>query len=378
MDWTEIAAQFPVNENFIWLNNCGTVPAGRHCLEAMDRYLQSYAERGTLGEAVSFPKVKGRIREILSGLLHCSPDELALIHNTAEGMNFISHGLQLVPGDEIVLLESEYPSNVYPWWHWREKGVILRTAPMAPDPDAFFSGLAPLVNRRTRVIAVSSVHWCTGMPLPLQRIGALCRERGIDLVVDGAQGVGMIPLDLKAVGVTYMAFPAWKWLTGPIGLGVMYVSREKLEALKPTFIGTASVVNDLEYLPYKSELKPSTERFTLSTPNFGDWVYFLASLEFLQQIGFGAVRERIHALARRLVEGLSEAGYRVLAERFAGRGTGIVVCEREGVACERIMSALREHRVVAAERLGRLRLSPHVYLSMEQMDRVVELLSKVK
>ncbi|MCG6894701.1 MAG: aminotransferase class V-fold PLP-dependent enzyme, partial [Desulfobacteraceae bacterium] len=183
---------------------------------------------------------------------------------------------------------------------------------------------------------------------------------------------------LKAVGITYMAFPAWKWLTGPIGLGVMYVSREKLESLKPIFIGTASVVNELEYLPYKSELKPSTERFTLSTPNFGDWVYFLASLEFLHQIGFGDVRDRIHALARRLVKGLSGAGYRVLAERFPGSPTGIVVCEREGVACERLMSALRERGVVAAERLGRLRLSPHVYLSMEQMDRVVELLSKVK
>ncbi|MCG6894350.1 MAG: aminotransferase class V-fold PLP-dependent enzyme, partial [Desulfobacteraceae bacterium] len=252
MDWTEIAAQFPVNENFIWLNNCGTVPAGRHCLEAMHRYLQSYADKGTLGEAVSFSKVKGRIREILSELLHCSPDELALIHHTAEGMNFISHGLQLMPGDEIVLLESEYPSNVYPWWHWREKGVVLRTAPMASDPDTFFSGLSERINKQTRVIAVSAVHWCTGMPLPLQRIGALCRERGIDLVVDGAQGVGMTPLDLKAVGITYMAFPAWKWLTGPIGLGVMYVSREKLESLKPIFIGTASVVNELEYLPYKS------------------------------------------------------------------------------------------------------------------------------
>jgi selenocysteine lyase/cysteine desulfurase len=187
----------------------------------------------------------------------------------------------------------------------------------------------------------------------------------------------MVSLDVKAAGISYMAFPAWKWLTGPLGLGVMYVSREKLDALRPVFIGTASVVRELEYLPYKSELKPTPERFTLSTPNFGDWVYFRASLEFLQEVGFEGVRSRIHALARRLVEGLSGAGYRVLAEQFPDHPTGIVVCEREGVACDRLMAALRKHRIVAAERLGRVRLSPHVYLSMEQMDRVVALLSRV-
>lgn len=378
MNWNDIAAQFPVNDHFVWLNNCGTVPAGRHCLEAMQEYLQGYAERGTLSKAAAFPEVQRDIQEILSGLLHCDPDELALIHHTAEGMNFISHGLSLLPGDEIVLLENEYPSNVYPWRHWAEKGVVLRTAPMAGDPEAFLAGFRECVNERTRVAALSAVHWCTGMPLPLEAVGSLCRERNIDLVVDGAQGVGMVPLDVRAAGISYMAFPAWKWLTGPIGLGVIYVAREKLEALRPVFVGTASVVRDREYLPYKDELKPGPERFTISTPNFGDWVYFRASLRFLRYVGFEAVRERIHALARRLADGLTAAGCRVLCNDFPAHPTGIVVCEREGVPCERLTAALQEHRVVAAERLGRLRLSPHIYLSMEQMDRVAEWLAEVR
>jgi selenocysteine lyase/cysteine desulfurase len=376
MDWNKIYEAYAVNREMVWLNNCGTTPAGSHIVKALSRFMQGYARKGILTEVARHSKVQKKIKKILSELLNCSPDELGLIHNTAEGMNFISHGMDFVPEDEVILLENEYPSNVYPWRHLEKKGVKLVTTPMETSPEAFLKALKPLITDKTRAISLSAVHWCTGMPLPLEQIGALCKEKGIDFVVDGAQGVGLQPLDTQKANIDYMAFPAWKWLLGPLGLGVLYISKAKLNSLKPIFIGTESVVQHQEYLPYKSELKPTTDRFTISTANFNDWVYFEAALGFLQDIGFAAVRDRILELSAYLSAGLAKIGFKVLSDQFPDYPTGIVVCEKPGVGSDIIMQQLKQNKIVAAERLGRVRFAPHVYISPQQLDEVLRVLAK--
>jgi cysteine desulfurase/selenocysteine lyase len=377
MDWNKIYEAYAVNREMVWLNNCGTTPAGRHIVKALSRFMQGYARKGILTGVARRSKVQKKIKKILSELLNCSPDELGLIHNTAEGMNFISHGMDFVPEDEVILLENEYPSNVYPWRHLEKKGVKLVTTPMETSPEAFLKALKPLITDKTRAISLSAVHWCTGMPLPLEQIGALCKEKGIDFVVDGAQGVGLQPLDTQKANIDYMAFPAWKWLLGPLGLGVLYISKEKLNSLKPIFIGTESVVQHQEYLPYKSALKPTTDRFTISTANFNDWVYFEAALQFLQDIGFATVRDRILELSAYLSAGLTKIGFKVLSDQFPDYPTGIVVCEKSGVGSDVIMQQLKQNKIVAAERLGRVRFAPHVYISPEQLDEVLAVLEKL-
>jgi cysteine desulfurase/selenocysteine lyase len=377
MDWNKIYEAYAVNREMVWLNNCGTTPAGSHIVKALSRFMQGYARKGILTEVARRSKVQKKIKKILSELLNCSPDELGLIHNTAEGMNFISHGMDFVAEDEVILLENEYPSNVYPWRHLEKKGAKLVTTPMETSPEAFLKALKPLITDKTRAISLSAVHWCTGMPLPLEQIGALCKEKGIDFVVDGAQGVGLQPLDTQKANIDYMAFPAWKWLLGPLGLGVLYISKEKLNSLKPIFIGTESVVQHQEYLPYKSELKPTTDRFTISTANFNDWVYFEAALGFLQDIGFAAVRDRILELSAYLSAGLAKIGFKVLSDQFPDYPTGIVVCEKPGVGSDIIMQQLKQNKIVAAERLGRVRFAPHVYISPEQLDEALAVLEKL-
>lgn len=377
MNWNPIYRVYPVNQEMIWLNNCGTAPAGTHIVNALSRFMEGYARKGIFTDVAGYDKVKDNIKNILSGLLNCLPDELALIHNTAEGMNFISHGLKLCAEDQVILLENEYPSNIYPWRHLEKKGVKLVTAPMGTSPETFLNTLKPLINEKTRAISLSAVHWCTGMPLPLEQVGKLCKKNQIDFIVDGAQGVGMQPLDVQTANIDYMAFSAWKWLLGPLGLGILFVSKKNLNHLDPVFIGTASVINDEEYLPYKFELKPTADRFSISTANFNDWVYFEAALEFLQNIGFSTVRERIYELSAYLRDGLSDLGFAVFSDHFQDYPTGIIVCEKPGVTTDFIMHHLKKNRVVAAERLGRVRFSPHVYISPEQIDDVLHILARV-
>lgn len=377
MNWNPIYTAYPINQEMIWLNNCGTTPAGTHIVKAISRFMEGYARKGIFTEVAGYAKVQSNIKNILSKLLNCLPDELALIHNTAEGMNFISHGLKLSAEDEVVLLENEYPSNIYPWRHLEKKGVKLVTASMETSPETFLKALKRVITVKTRAISLSAVHWCTGMPLPLEQVGKLCKENRIDFVVDGAQGVGMQPLDIRTTNIDYMAFSAWKWLLGPLGLGVLFISKEKLNDLDPVFIGTASVTNDLEYLPYKSELKPTADRFTISTANFNDWVYFEAALEFLQDIGFSTARERIYELSAYLRDGLSDIGFKLFSDHFQDYPTGIVVCEKPGVTTDAVMKHLKQNKIVVAERLGKVRFSPHVYISPEQINDVLRVLARV-
>jgi selenocysteine lyase/cysteine desulfurase len=377
MDWNSIYKAYPVNKEMIWLNNCGVVPAGKYIVEVLSRFMEGYAKKGILTEVATYLKVKENIKGILSELLNCSPDELCLIHNTAEGINFISHGLNLSSEDEVILLENEYPSNVYPWKHLEKKDVKLVTTPMENSPETFLEALKNLVTEKTRVISLSAVHWCTGMPLPLDQVGELCKEKNIDFIIDGAQGVGMQPMDVKKANISYMAFSTWKWLMGPLGMGILFVSKEKLDVLEPIFIGTESVVQAREYLPYKSELKPTADRFTFSTANFNDWIYFEAALEFLQDIGFFAVRERIFELCAHLSRELTRIGFKVLSDQFPDYPTGIVVCEKPGVRADKIVEHLKKNNIIAAERLERVRFSPHVYISPEQLDEVIQVLAYV-
>ncbi|QTA81369.1 putative cysteine desulfurase [Desulfonema limicola] len=376
MFWKKIQDAYPVNKYLIWLNNCGTTPAGTHVVEAVSNFIQGYSQKGLLTETAGFHKVKQGIKAILCRLMNCSENELCLIHNTSEGMNYISHGFDLKAGDEIILLENEYPSNIYPWQHWEEKGVILKTAPVSENPEQFLEQLKKNITDKTRVISLSLVHWCTGMPLPIEETGLICREKNIEFVVDGAQGVGLIDVDVKKMNIGFMAFSAWKWLMGPLGLGVMYIAKNRLEKLKPIFKGTESVIKDEEYLPYKSELKPGADRFTISTPGFTDWVYFLESLEFLNNIGFKKVQDRIFYLADYLGQRLRQIGFEVYSDRFPGHKTGIVVCEKKEISCANLVLQLNNDKIICVERLGRIRFAPHVYISEHQIDSAVRSLSQ--
>ncbi|MEO6097221.1 MAG: aminotransferase class V-fold PLP-dependent enzyme [Fibrobacteria bacterium] len=367
-DWDRVAADFPVNNHLIWLNNCGTTPLGDPIRARVNQWLEEYGRRGAAAEGFSYSGINASIQRRLEALLNARPGELALIHHTSEGMNFISHGVAMQPGDEILILENEYPSNVYPWEHWRAKGVTLRTVPLKANPEEFLAVFEAMAVPKVRLASLSAVHWCTGMPLPLEAIGSVCAQRNITFVVDGSQGVGLVDLDVRRAGIHYMAFSAWKWLLGPVGQGVLFIDRDRLEALKPIFKGTESV--DGDYLPYKEAWKPSADRFAISTGSMTEWIYLDASLAYLEAIGFQRVRERIHQLATRLSDGLRGLGFRIAGDAWGG-GVGIVAAFREGVDAGAMVRALKTRSIIAAERLGAIRFAPHVYNTEAQIDTVI-------
>ncbi|MBN2735936.1 MAG: aminotransferase class V-fold PLP-dependent enzyme [Spirochaetales bacterium] len=380
INWDKIYNQYPVNQTSIWLNNCGTTPAGSHIIEAVTGYIHEYSRKGVFSEKYALSKVKNSIQAILSELLNCDIQDIALIHNTAEGMNFISRGLSLNPGDEILLMENEYPSNVYPWEHWQNKGITIKFIASAFSPGEFIHNFKAALTDKTKLVSLSAVHWCTGLPLPIKEIGKICQERAIDFCVDGAQGAGHVKIDVNNWGISYLSFSAWKWLLGPLGLGVLVIPEKNVKKLEPVFKGTGSVAKPQEYLPYQKELIPGVERYMFSTPNFIDWIYFLSSLEFLQKIGFERIMERIYRLSRYLTEKLMDSGFTVLSKSYLNRDyknleSAIVLVGKEKWDVNAAQRELSSNNIITAVRLDHLRMAPHIYNSFDQLDKVIELLN---
>ncbi len=379
--WQQVYANYPINNNYIWMNNCGTTSAGNHIKEEMAHLFTDYAAHGIFSQDFNYLKIKQDVQEILGYLLNCVPDDIALIHNTAEGMNYISHGLNLQAGDEILLMENEYPSNVYPWQHWQKKRVMLKVVSVGNSPEEFYANLEKMLNVKTKVVALSAVHWCTGMPLPIKKIAEVCKKKNVLLALDAAQGAGHVPINISDWDIPFTVFSAWKWLLGPLGLGVLIIPQKYIQQIEPIFKGTDSVINSLEYLPYKDKLKPNVERFMISTANYSDWVYFRASLLYLKEIGFDKVMNRIYELARYLKVVLKKAGLNLYQDKFINQDkeleSGIVVAYKEGVKSLDIVNQLKKHNVIAAERLGRIRFSPHIMNSFEQLDEIGEVIKKM-
>jgi selenocysteine lyase/cysteine desulfurase len=371
--WERVFRDFPANRNLIWLNNCGTTPTPGPVLSDLIRFHEDYAACGLWAPGWSYAAVQVSIKQRLARLFGAHPDEFALIPHTAEGMNFVSHGLRLAPGQSLLLLADEYPSNVYPWEHWRRKGVTLEFLPLGRTPEEFLSGFADRVRRgNVGAVSLSAVHWCTGMPLPLAEAGRICRERDIPLVVDGSQGAGLTTLRPQEMGMACMAFSAWKWLLGPLGLGVLYVARAWLDRIEPIFKGSESVVNDGQYFPYRDTLKPDASRFAISTGSLANLVHFDASLRYLEAIGWPVVQARLTELGAQLWERLRSAGFEPAWE---GTGSNAIVSVRHPrLDSAEAVGKLRRENVVAAERLGFIRLAPHIYNNEEQLQRAASLL----
>jgi cysteine desulfurase/selenocysteine lyase len=368
--WDEVRKLFPVNEHCTYLNNAGVSPPSTRVLEALESYHRDHALYGVHKLLPRFVETGTRIKEILGEFLQCSPSCIALTHNTSEGMSIVAQGFQWKEGDCVLGLDREYPSNVYPWWNLEKKGVRhLRLKPAHSGET--LAVLKEGIDDNVRMVAVSAVDWCSGYVLDLSDLGEFCRRQGVTLVVDVAQALGVIPLNPEASGVAAMAGSGWKWLMGPIGIGVFYCHPGLMEQLELVYVGTDTVVDSHNYLDYRFEPKPDASRFEFSTPNVNDWVYLLAAIRLLHEIGLENVRKRILSLNAFLRDGLRNKGLHIRGSVEEQEQSGILSFWREDLDASKEAHRLGGEDIFVAARDGAIRVSPHIYNNEEDMDRLL-------
>lgn len=376
-DFAALRREFDVASHLVWLNNCGVSIPPKSSAQAVCDYLQAYCAAGVLQTARPHGEVKRTLQAVLAKFLGGAAHEYAILSNTAEGMNFIAQSLPLERGDKILLVEREYPSNVYPFLQLRRQGVEIGFVSPGLSNDEFMENLKSQLTTNVRAMSLSAVDWLTGLRFDLVRIGRLLKSRGVAFLLDAAQGAGHVAIDARTAGVDAMAFSCWKWLLGPLGSGGLYVADEFMQKLDIRVAGAASVKNDEHYLPHREEYKENAERFMLSTAPYMNWVFLESSLQFIDRIGLETVQQRIFTLAEELAGILRRAGFEVLRDRFGTEEKSAIVCARRDGDMAALHAKLLQKGIVSALREGYLRFSPHLNVMEEDLARLESALAAI-
>lgn len=369
LDPTPYRALFPITERYAFFNHAGVSPLNTRAVAAMNAFNERNAQV-SLGEIVGEALATLLdLRKRLAALINArSADEIALMPNTASGINAAALSLPLRPGDNVLVLDGDYPANVYPWMNLAHRGVLTKLVPQRGG-GLDLGLLEARIDSRTRAVAMSTVVFATGFRNDLEAVGRLCRERGIFFVVDGIQSLGALPFDVQAAGVDFLACGSQKWLLGPTGGGFLYVRRELLGELVPgAYVGASSVVDWINFLDYNFTPLPSAERFQIGTHSFASLIGLHASVALLQEVGVERVGERVLALASAAIDDLGERGFRLAADTAPEHRSGIVIAEVEQP--ERACARLKDAGIIAIPRGKGVRIAPHFYNTHEEIMRV--------
>lgn len=373
VDLAAYRAGFPITEHYAFLSHAAVSPLHQRVQAAVQSYLDHATREPFLAV---FPQVMAQFAELkqrLARLINArSPDEIVLMPNTAAGINTAAVSLPLHPGDNVLVLDGDYPANIYPWQQLAYRGVLTKVVPQHQgglDLDL----LVRRIDHRTRVIALSSAMFATGFRNDLAAVGQLCRERGIYFVVDAIQTLGAFPLDVQECHIDMLACGSQKWLLSTPGSGFLYVRRELIRDLVPgAYVGAASSVSGMNYLDYNLTLPETAERFTLGTPNVANNLALLAAVTLLQEVGIERITHQIATLVDALINDLQERGYQLAASTKPEHRSGIVVALVENPAV--VAQRLYEAGIVVTPRGAGVRIAPHFYNTLDEVLRVGEAL----
>ncbi len=318
-----------------------------------------------------------RVRAGIARLVGAHPDEIAIATSATQGIGIVAAGLALGPGDEVVVRESNFPSNLFTWINLRRKGVTVKVVRSASDASSF-DDVAAALTPRTRVLALDWVSYSTGFRIDLAALGSLIHDRGGIFVVDGTQGVGANELNLHALPVDVMAVAAYKWVLGPYGTGFAYVSRNLLKKLDLPVINWHSVVGAHEFdsLP-KEEFRLIPEARVFDSGETGNFINLHGlerSIEYVTEVTPATVNAHCRQLLRRLDEGLRGRGYIVSDAALPGHESTIL-CFRAATpaATAELHRKLTANNISVSLRHGFIRVSPYLYNDEADIDRLLEL-----
>ncbi len=371
------AEAFPVQRHWDFFNHAGVAPLPAVTGKAI-RTATREAEAGAYLGTTWYKDIE-LLRQASASLINCHRDEIAFIKNTSEGISIVANGIDWQFGDRIVTTAVEYPANIYPWMEQaRGRGCKLIMIPEEKDEngrrhvptDAILKEAA---DPKTRIVALSHVEYASGQRHDIARIGAFTRSAGKLLCVDAIQSIGVLPVDVQAMNIDYLAADGHKWMLGPEGAGIFYARRELLERTRPLMVGWMNVIDAKKYGDYNYTLRPDAGRFECGSYNVAGLLGLKASVELLRKIGIGSIAQRVRELTDRLIEGLVAKGYVIVSPRDKWQWSGIVSFTSPTHNHDQIFFGLRKQfRTEIAVREGRLRCSPHFYNTEAQIDRLLE------
>lgn len=381
MDVGEIRRSIPATSKHIYMNTGSSGPCPQPVVEALvglERF-QNY-------EGPVVPDVAERVhsrytsvRPRIARFIGADPDEIALLQNTSEGVNTVAAGIDWREGDEVLISAFEHSTGYLPWFYLRDRRGIRVKIVGAQGPSDAVRGLTLVDVRsaltdRTRLICMSHVAYCTGARLPVEDVAKLAAERGIPFLVDGAQAVGAICLDVHEIGCDFYALPGQKWLLGPEGTGAFYCRRDRLEMLGLRGVAWASTDSSSIWEGYR--LKADAARFELATVNESTFAALGEAVDFLSRIGMHEIEARIAALCGHFKKELLKiSGIRLFTPVEAGKSAGLVAFDIAGWEPERAVEVLFKRWKIVSRSIPwprAIRVSIHFFNTEEEVEILVK------
>ena len=367
----ELRALFPITERAIYLNHAAVSPPPSSTVKAVEAQLRDVVENGSLNFR-SWIAVKERARQLMADLLGARVEQLAFTRNTSDGLSTVANGLQWRPGDNIVTFRHEFPSNIYPWLRLRDAfGVEVRMCE-GREGRIDLEELGNLIDARTRVVAISHVQYASGFRTDLERLGRLARRHDALLVVDVIQSLGVIPLDVEAELIDAAAGACHKWLLTPEGVGFLYLSARARDRIQPTLVGWISVPNPEDYSNFEQQWNRGALAWETGTGPTALIHGLEASLKLITSAGVAPIAVYLEQLTNHFCDGLKTGNYDIVSSRLPGEKSQIVCIRHRGdISPMALYSHLKNRDIVTAPRGDCLRIAPHLYNTVIEIDELI-------
>ncbi len=373
MNFDAIRNDFPIVQNWVYMNHAAVAPLSLTAAEAICSLTQDVAEH-SMAHFEDWNALVRKARQSVGGFIGARPEEIAFLKNTSDGIIAVAEGIDWRPGDNVVVASCEFPANVYPWLNLESKGVEIHWVKESQGrlrPEDYESAM----DNRTRVLTASAVQFHSGFHSNLGALAELCWRFGSLFVVDGIQSVGALPIDVHAMGIDFLAADGHKWMMGPEGCALLYCSENAMNAVGVAALGWANVSSDRDFFSYDRTMHNDARRFETGTLNTIGIAGLKAAIDLLSRHDMQLVSNRILHLTDILCENLPRLGFRLYTPRGRNEKSGIVTFTREGLDMAHIEKHLLERRIIATVRHGSVRLSPHFYNSEGEIEEVLAALS---
>jgi cysteine desulfurase / selenocysteine lyase len=305
-------SQFPVTAEFIYLNHAAVAPLCRPAAEAIKHLADDVCRFGSYHYDKWLASYEA-LRVSAARLIQADPREIAIVKNTSEGIATVALGIDWRPGDRVVAFREEVPANYFPWMRLASRGVQVDWLSIE-DPLETIEGAV----RGARLLAISFVNYLNGFRVDLRAIGEICRRHACFFFVDAIQGLGALPLDVRADGIDALAADGHKWMLGPEGCGILYVRKEVQDQIEPSEFGWTNVARYADYSSRDMTLRPDAGRYEPGTLNTVGIYGLRAAIDLLLEVGIDTIAPRVLALADRIDEGVTARGYEVMGPRRPG------------------------------------------------------------
>jgi len=365
----EIRSRFQIFQSKIYLNTCSQGALSDAVEAGFNDYIASWHEQGSPWQ--TWVERYEEARAAFAKFIHASPDEVAIVTSVSAGINGIASALNFRERRKVVMGEFEFPTMGQVWLGQRVRGADVQFA-KAEGNSIRAAAYEELIDRDTLIVPLTHVCFKNGFRTEASAITQIAHSAGALVILDDYQDCGTRPVDVKAMNLDFYLTGTLKYLLGPPGLAFLYVRKELIPSLAPTVTGWFGQANPFAYNPEHFELAPTARRFESGSPSVPNVYGAMPGFQMLDKIGMEHVAGHVKSLAQVLLNRARELGIQIKTP--AGSAGPLVVLQCRDSTL--MLQALAQSGIVSSNRFDGLRISFHVYNTLDDVNAVVEVLKK--